>query len=109
MEWIKGNLKVRDKTPEENLCIAKIQTMMLDSFGLIDGLSGTPSNKQRQLMIDNAKSWFESKDCEWFCDMAGTEYDHVLKLFQNLQYNYNTGKITKQQLKFGIRHLDLKL
>jgi hypothetical protein len=53
--------------------------------------------------------WLKPTLCEWFCDMAGTTYDHVLKLFQNLQYNYNTGKITKQQVKFGISRLELKL
>ena len=44
-----------------------------------------------------------------WCDMAGTTYDHVLKLFQNLQYNYNSGKITKDQLRFGIKRLEKKL
>jgi hypothetical protein len=41
--------------------------------------------------------------------MAGTTHDHIKKLFQNLQYNYNSGKITKDQLRFGIRRLDKKI
>ena len=39
--------------------------------------------------------------------MAGTTHDHVIKLLQNLQYNCYSGKITKQQLKFGISRLEL--
>lgn len=109
MEWIKGNLKVRDKTPEEKLCIAKIQIMMEDAFGLCNGVSGVPSQQMKNIMIQQAKDWFESSDCKWFCDMAGTEYDHVLKLYQNLQYRYNTGIITLNQVKFGIKHLEYKL
>jgi len=109
MEWIKGNLKVRDKTPEEKLCIAKIQIMMEDAFGLCPSVSGVPSIEMKKNMVQRAKDWFESEDCKWFCDMAGTEYDHVLKLYQNLQYRFNTGIINLDQVKFGIRHLDLKL
>jgi len=41
--------------------------------------------------------------------MAGTTRDHIVRLLQNLQYNYNTGKITKEQLRFGIRRLDKKI
>jgi len=109
MEWIKGNLKVRDKTPEEKLCIAKIQIMMEDAFGLCNGVSGAPSQQMKNIMIQQAKDWFESSECKWFCDMAGTEYDHVLKLYHNLQYRFNTGIITLDQVKFGIRHLEYKL
>ena len=39
-----------------------------------------------------AVAWFRSKDCEFFCDLAGTTQDHIVKLHDNLMYNYNTGK-----------------
>jgi hypothetical protein len=41
--------------------------------------------------------------------MAGTTQDHIVKLYQNMQYNYNTNKITIDQVRFGIRRLNLKI
>ena len=100
MEVIKEK---KERTPEENLAIAKIQVMMEDSFGLLSNSESSPA------LQDRAKRWFETADCSLWCDMAGTTHDHIIKLFQNLQYNYNTGKITKDQLRFGIRRLEKKL
>ena len=100
MEVIKEK---RERTPEENLAIAKIQVMMEDSFGLLSNSESSPA------LQDRAKRWFETADCSLWCDMAGTTHDHIIKLFQNLQYNYNTGKITKDELRFGIRKLEKKL
>ena len=100
MEVIKEK---KERTPEENLAIAKIQVMMEDSFGLLSNSESSPA------LQDKAKRWFETADCSLWCDMAGTTHDHITKLFQNLQYNYNTGKITKDQLRFGIRRLEKKL
>ena len=94
---------IKEKTPEEKLAIAKIQVMMEDSFGLLSNSESSPA------LQDKAKRWFETADCSLWCDMAGTTHDHITKLFQNLQYNYNTGKITKDQLRFGIRRLEKKL
>ena len=100
METIKEK---KDRTPEENLAIAKIQVMMEDSFGLLSNSESSPA------LQDRAKNWFDSADCALWCDMAGTTKDHINRLWQNLQYNYNTGKITKDQLRFGIRRLDKKI
>ena len=93
----------RERTPEENLAIAKIQVMMEDSFGLLSNSESSPA------LQDRAKRWFDTADCSLWCDMAGTTHDHIKKLFQNLQYNYNSGKITKDQLRFGIRRLEKKI
>jgi hypothetical protein len=95
--------ETRNRTPEENLAIAKIQVMMEDSFGLLSNSESSPA------LQDRAKNWFETADCSLWCDMAGTTQDHILKLFHNLQYNYNSGKITKEQLRFGIRRLEKKI
>ena len=37
--------------------------------------------------------------------MAGTTQDHVVKLFQNMQYNYNTKKITIDNVRFGLTRI----
>ena len=92
-----------DKTPEEKLAIAKIQVMMEDAFGILSNSESSPALQSR------AKNWFDTQDCALWCDMAGTTQDHIVKLFHNLQYNYNSGKITKDQLRFGIRKLEKKI
>ena len=68
----------KDKTPEENLAIAKIQVMFEDAFG-ISNSDSTPAT------IDRAKHWFETRDCALWCEMAGTTQDHVKKLFDIVQ------------------------
>ena len=37
------------------------------------------------------------------------EHDHVIKLHDTLSYNYNTGKITLEEVRFAIRKLGSKL
>ena len=73
---------------------------------------------QRHLDIKNGlsvplrislKNWFDTADCSMWCDMAGTNQEYIKKLFQNLQYNYNSGKITKDNLRYGIRRLEKKI
>ena len=98
-----------DKTPEEQLGIAKIQIMFEDSFGIFNAKSGVMSDIQIERERQSAVAWFRSKDCEFFCDLAGTEQDHIIKLHDNLTYQYNTKKITLEQVRFAIRKLELKI
>ena len=93
----------KEKTPYEKLAIAKIQVMMEDAFGILSNSESSPA------LQDRAKHWFDTTDCSMWCDMAGTNQEYIKKLFDNLQYNYNTGKITKDQLRFGIRRLEKKI
>ena len=93
----------KEKTPDEKLAIAKIQVMMEDAFGILSNSESSPA------LRDRAKHWFDTNDCSMWCDMAGTNQEYIKKLFDNLQYNYNSGKITKDQLRFGIRRLDKKI
>ena len=93
----------KEKTPDEKLAIAKIQVMMEDAFGILSNSESSPA------LQDRAKHWFDTADCSMWCDMAGTNQEYIKKLFDNLQYNYNTGKITKNELRFGIRRLDKKI
>ena len=93
----------KEKTPDEKLAIAKIQVMMEDAFGILSNSESSPA------LQDRAKNWFDTADCSMWCDMAGTNQEYIKKLFDNLQYNYNSGKITKNQLRFGIRKLEKKI
>ena len=96
----------KKKTATELLYIEVIKKAMNDAFTI-----GTASDPNQLLAQSQAKSWFNinNKDFKLICEQAGTEPDYILRLYDNLQYNYNSGKITKEQLKFGISRLDLKL
>ena len=98
-----------DKTPEEKIGIAKIQIMFEDSFGIFNAKSGVMSDTQMEREQQSAVAWFRSKDCEFFCDLAGTEQDHIIKLHDVLTYQYNTGKVTLEEVRFAIRKLELKI
>ena len=106
MEWIKGNLNIKDKTPEQKLAIAVIQTNFEDAFGLHDSFL-VSSNKQ--LNMKSAKQWFESGQCDFWSDCAGTTGDHVRKLFRALTERFNSGKINLKDIKWAILKLELKL
>jgi hypothetical protein len=98
-----------DKTPEEQLGLAKIQIMFEDSFGIFNAKSGVMSGTQMERERQSAVAWFSSKDCEFFCDLAGTEQDHIIKLHDILTYRYNTKEITLEDVRFAIRNLGSKL
>ena len=96
----------KKKTATELLYIEVIKKAFTDAFTI-----GTASDQSQSLAQSQAKNWFDisNKDFKLICEHAGTEPDYILKLYDNLQYNYNSGKITKDQLKFGISRLDLKI
>ena len=98
--------EAKKKTPIEILYIEVIKKAFTDAFAI-----GTASDQNQSRSQSQAKSWFSihNKDFKLICEQAGTESDDILKLYHNIQYNYNSGKITKEQLKFGISRLNLKL
>jgi hypothetical protein len=96
----------KEKTANELVFIEVIKKAMTDAFTI-----GTASDPSQSLAQSQAKSWFNinNKDFKLICEQAGTEPDYIIRLYDNLQYNYNSGKITKEQLKFGISRLELKI
>ena len=98
--------ETKKKTATELLYIEVIKKAFSDVFNL-----GNASDQNQSLVQTQAKNWFNihSKDFKLICEHAGTEPDYILKLYENLQYNYNSGKITKGELKFGISRLHLKI
>ena len=96
----------KKKTPTELLYIEVIKKAFSDVFNL-----GNASDQNQSITQSQAKSWFNihSKDFRLTCELAGTEPDYIIRLYDNLQYNYNSGKITKDQVKFGISRLELKI
>jgi hypothetical protein len=98
-----------DRSPEEQLGLAKIQIMFEDSFGMFNATSGHVKEVQREREKEQATNWIRSKDCEFFCDLANTEQDYIITLHENLMYRYNTKKITLNDVRFAIRNLGLKI
>ena len=76
---------------------------------MFEAAFGISNSDSTPATTDRAKRWFETRDCALWCEMAGTTQDHVKKLFDNMQYNYNTKKITIENVRFGIRRLNLKI
>ena len=98
-----------DRTPEEQLGLAKIQIMFEDSFGMFNATSGHIKDVQIEWEKEKATDWIRSADCEFFCDLANTEHDHIIKLHDILTYRYNTKEITLEDVRFAIKNLGLKL
>ena len=98
--------EAKEKTANELVFIEVIKKAFNDAFNI-----GTASDPSQSLMQSQAKNWFSltNKDFKLICEQAGTEPEYIMRLYDNLQYNYNSGKITKAQLKFGISRLDLKI
>ena len=98
--------ETKKKTPTELLYIEVIKKAMADAFTI-----GTASDPNQSLAQSQAKDWFNihNKDFKLICEHAGTEPEYIMRLYDNLSYNYNSGKITKDQVKFGISRLELKI
>ena len=96
----------KKKTASELLFIEVIKKTFSDVFNL-----GNASDQNQSLVHSQAKNWFNvhSKDFRLTCELAGTEPEYIMRLYNNLQYNYNSGKITKDQVRFGISRLELKI
>ena len=96
----------KKKTPTELLYIEVIKKAMTDAFTI-----GTASDQSQSLAQSQAKNWFDisNKDFKLICEQAGTEPEYIIRLYDNLTYNYNSGKITKDQVRFGISRLELKI
>jgi len=103
---MKAYHETEKKTPSELLYIEVIKKAFNDAFAV-----GAESDPDQVLSESQAKSWFSlsNKDFKLICEHAGTEAEYVLKLYNNIQYNYNSGKITKEEVRFGISRLDKKI
>jgi hypothetical protein len=98
--------EAKKKTPTEILYIEVIKKAFTDAF-----IIGNASDQSQSVAQSQAIGWFNihNKDFKLICEHAGTEPEYILRLYDNLQYNYNSGKITKEELRFGISRLHLKI
>ncbi len=98
--------EAKEKTGTELLYIEVIKKAFTDAF-----IIGNASDQSQSVAQSQAIGWFNihNKDFKLICEHAGTEPEYILRLYDNLQYNYNSGKITKEELKFGISRLEVKI
>ncbi len=99
----KSITEAKTRSPEEKIWIAVIQQKFEDAFELGMGHNLTVAEVQK------ARNWFYTKDCAMTCDCVGTTRDHILKLYNTLSTRYKSGHITKDELRFAIRKLELKI
>jgi len=99
----------KDKTPEEELALAKIQRMLLDSFGLFPTSDYNYTKQTKQLIIDKANNWIKSSALNYWADSAGTEAGYIRKIHQRLTNKHNDGSIDKGLIRTAIHKLHLKI
>jgi len=99
----------KDKTPEEELALAKIQRMLLDSFGLFPTSDYNYTKQTKQLIIDKANNWIKSSALNYWADSAGTEAGYIRKIHQRLTNKHNDGSIDKSLIRTAIHKLHLKI
>ena len=94
----------------KELAKAVLLRAFLDSVGHL-GSHGAIGHNEMGMLKGQAKDFIDpsKKQFKLICEHAGTEPDYIMRLYDNLQYNYNSGKITKEKLKFGISRLELKI
>jgi len=99
----------KDKTPEEELALAKIQRMLLDSFGLFPTSDYNYTKQTKQLIIDKANNWIKSSALNYWADSAGTDAGYIRKIHQRLTNKHNDGSIDKSLIRTAIHKLHLKI
>ncbi len=99
----------KDKTPEEELALAKIQRMLLDSFGLFPTSDYSYAKQSKQLLIDRANNWIKSSALNYWAESAGTDAGYIRKIHQRLTNKYNDGSIDKSLIRTAIFKLHLKI
>jgi len=110
MSILNNNIyNLKDKTPEEELSLAKIQRMLLDSFGLFPTSNYGYNNQTKQLLIDRANNWIKSSALNYWADSAGTEAGYIRKIHQRLTNKHNDGSIDKSLIRTAIHKLRLKI
>ena len=110
MNTLNNNIyNLKDKTPEEELSLAKIQRMLLDSFGLLPTSDYNYTNQTKQLLIDRANNWIKSSALNYWADSAGTDAGYIRKIHQRLTNKHNDGSIDKSLIRTAIHKLHLKI
>ena len=95
----------REKPPEHQLAVAKIQRMFFDSFNITTSGDYAYTSQRKLSYKQNALRWIRSKELDFWADMIGADADYLRQLHNDMTYNYKCGKLNLKLLKIGINRL----
>ena len=90
----------QNKLPENNLARAVLSRAFLDSMGYLNPQSSHGRDELKQLK-ESAKQFIDvnKKVFREWCDIADAEPEYVAKLYDDLTYYINSGKVGKSRVK----------
>ena len=96
----------QNKLPENNLARAVLSRAFLDSMGYLNPQSSHGRAELKQLK-ESARQFIstEKKMFREWCDIAAAEPEYVAKLYDDLTYHHNCGKLKKLNIKTIIEKL----
>ena len=96
----------QDKLPETNMARAVLSRAFLDGMGYLNPQSSCGSGEIAQLR-ESAHKFFNAKRDAFIriCDIAEADPDYVAKLYDDLTYHHNCGKLKKLNIKTVIEKL----
>ena len=96
----------QNRLPETNLARAVLSRAFLDSMGYLNPQSSHGRGELSQLKNSARKFINANKKTfrEW-CDIADADPDYVAKLYDDLTYHMNSGKLKNLRIKVVIEKL----
>ena len=96
----------QNKLPESNLARAVLSRAFLDSMGYLNPQSSCGRDELKQLK-ESARKFINAKRGAFIriCDIADADPDYVAKLYDDLTYHHNCGKLKKLNIKTIIEKL----
>ena len=96
----------RNKPPETNMARAVLSRAFQDGMGYLNPQSSCGIGELSQLR-ESAHKFFNAKRDVFImiCDIAEADPDYVVKLYDDLTYHHNCGKLKKLNIKTIIEKL----
>ena len=106
--WVDGSNIIggQNKLPETNMARAVLSRAFLDGMGYLNPQSSCGKGELSQLR-ESAHKFFNAKRDVFIriCDIAEADPDYVAKLYDDLTYHHNCGKLKKLNIKTVIEKL----
>ena len=92
--------------PETNMARAVLSRAFLDGMGYLNPQSSCGGGELSHLKESARKFFSEKRDAfRNICDLADADPDYVAKLYDDLTYHHNCGKLKKLNIKTIIEKL----
>jgi len=106
--WVDGSNIIggQNKLPETNMARAVLSRAFQDGMGYLNPQSSCGRGELSQLR-ESAHKFFNAKRGVFItiCDIAEADPDYVVKLYDDLTYQHNCGKLKKLNIKTIIEKL----